>query len=375
MTDRTKLELLELMEPEYNYRVTNYQLITGTALPPIEKLKSLSDKQFEDCINEWAIGYLKKKYNKVYKCGGAGDMGRDIIGYYNYGEQRENLTWDNFQCKHYKDPLGAADIWIELGKLCYFSHINKYTVPNKYYFVCPNGVSNSLHDLLNDKEQLKKSFIEKWDSHCKTKITKTKVIELDSSLLEHIISIDFNLFSYLDPYELIEQHRETQYFAFRFGGGLHKPRPKPQTPPKLFNKKELNYTKKLFEAYQDNVGVEIKSESDLLIHRNLHKHFKRQRIHFFEAESLIRFERDTIPPNINAFEELKDEIFYNVIDTHENDYIDGFERIKAVTDKVRSISLTNSNPLSPVLTKNDQHGICHHLSNDERLDWVNIDDY
>ncbi|MTT32050.1 hypothetical protein GMB86_08505 [Terrilactibacillus sp. BCM23-1] len=374
MSEITELDLLDLKEPEYDYQVTNYQLIMGAVIPPIEKLRSLSDKQFEDCINEWAIGYLRKKYNKVYKCGGAGDMGRDVIGYYNYGEDKEKLIWDNYQCKHYKSPLGAADIWIEIGKLCYFTYVKKYTLPNKYYFVCPQSVSRSLHDLLNDKKELKKLFIENWDTHCKSKITKRKVIELDSSLLKHISELDFNIFTYLDPYELIEQHRQTQYFAFRFGGGLHKPRPKSQLPPESLAKKEIVYTKKLFEAYQDSTGEDIKTESDLINYRSLHKHFKRQRIHFYEAESLMRFERDTIPPNINAFEELKDEVYYSVVDTYENNFNDGFERVKAVTDKARAISVTSSNPLSSVLTKNDQHGICHHLSNDERLDWVNIDD-
>lgn len=374
MIENKEIELIEIKEPDYDYQVTNYQLIIGTVVPPIEKLKSLSDQQFEECINEWAVGYLKNKYNKVYRCGGAGDMGRDVICYYNYGEDKERLIWDNYQCKHYKNPLNPSNIWIEIGKLCYFTYIKKYTVPNKYYFVASQGISRSLHDLLNDKKKLKELFIENWDSHCKTKITREKSIELDDSLLRHIKELDFNIFTYLDPYELIEQHRQTPYFAFRFGGGLHKPRPKPQLPPKSLDERELVYTKKLFEAYGDSIGKSINNENELIEYKKLYRHFKRQRIHFYEAETLMRFERDTIPPKVNAFEELKDEIYYGVIDTCENHYKDGFERVKAVTDKARTLTVASSNPLSTVLTKNDQHGICHHLANEDRIDWVNVDE-
>lgn len=374
MPEDVNIELLEIEPPKYDFQLTNHQLIMGTISTPIDKLKIFSDKQFEECVKEWAFGYLSHEYNKVYKCGGAGDMGRDVIGYVNYGAEKENLIWDNYQCKHYKNALGSADIWLEIGKLCYFTFTNNFTIPRKYFFVCQNGITNNLHDLLNDKVEFKRQFLLKWDSHCKKKITTTKNIELDSKLLEHIECIDFQIFTYLDPDELINQHRQTPYYAYRFGGGLHKQRPKPKSPPISVQDNELKYTKKLFEAYQDDLKCKIENEKDLEEHSIKKKHFQRQRIHFYQAESLMRFERDTIPPDSNAFEELKDELFYGIIDILENDYKNGFERVKTVTDKARVLSFTNNNPLSPVLTKNDQHGMCHHLANEERIDWVNIDD-
>ncbi len=369
-------ELNEIIPPNNvnNFTLTNHQLIMGATIPPLEKLKMFSDKQFEDCVKEWAVSYLPEKYNKVYRCGGAGDMGRDIIGYYNYGSIDDELIWDNYQCKHYQKALNPSDIWLEIGKLCYFTYLNRFSIPRKYYFVCPNGVQRSLHDLLNDKNKFKEEFLNKWDTTCKDKITSQKKILLDEKLRSHINKIDFGIFTYLDPNELIEQHMQTPYFSFRFGGGLHKPRPKPLTPPSQVQNEELVYTKKLFQAYESNLKTSIKSEVDLK-RLNLHNgHFQRQRIHFYQAESLFRFERDTIPPNINAFEDLKDELYYGVIDTYENHYPDGFERVKAVTDKARSLNLPGSNPLSPVLTTNDQHGICHHIVNDGRIGWVSDND-
>ena len=72
----------------------------------------MSDKHFEEMTLEWADGYLKKQYVKVRMMGGAGDMGRDIVGYY------DNKEIDIYQCKHYKDALIPSKFYLELGKLC-----------------------------------------------------------------------------------------------------------------------------------------------------------------------------------------------------------------------------------------------------------------
>ncbi|MFS0687813.1 ABC-three component system protein [Sporosarcina sp. 179-K 8C2 HS] len=369
MAEFIKYEMLDISAPEVTHQLTNQQLILGTLIAPIDKIKTFSDKQFEDIIREWADGYLKTKYNKVYRCGGAGDMGRDVIGYKNYREEKENLIWDNYQCKHYKNALNPSDIWLEIGKLCYYTYIKAYNVPQNYYFVCANSVSIALHDLLNDPEELKRQFIENWENSVKKKITNTKHIELDKDLLLHIdTNIDFGIFTYLDPHELIEQHRQTPYFSYRFGGGLHKPRPKPLAPPEEVHERELTYVNKLFRAYEDYTKSSITKEEEL---GSLIGHFQRQRTHFYQADSLMKFERDTIPPNVNAFKELKDELFYGIVDTVEDrSFSSGYERVKSVTEKARLMNLTNNNPLNSVLTKNDQHGMCHHLANENKIDWV-----
>jgi len=54
----------------------------GPRLLPIERIKLYSGTQWEEFVLEWAHG-LKSKYSLVERCGGAGDMGRDIIAYPN----------------------------------------------------------------------------------------------------------------------------------------------------------------------------------------------------------------------------------------------------------------------------------------------------
>ncbi len=83
---------------------------TGQLIPEIDRIKILSDLQWEEFVLEWADS-LREQYGRVDRCGGAGDMGRDIVAICKDG----GGTWDNYQCKHYKDPLTPTDIWIELG--------------------------------------------------------------------------------------------------------------------------------------------------------------------------------------------------------------------------------------------------------------------
>ena len=37
--------------------------------------------------------------------------------------------WDNFQCKHYKDPLSPAIVWVELGELVHHTSIRAIARP------------------------------------------------------------------------------------------------------------------------------------------------------------------------------------------------------------------------------------------------------
>jgi hypothetical protein len=78
--------------------------LAGPAVPPIERLRHMSAQSWEDFILEWAHS-LKSKYARAEQCGGAGDMGRDVIGF-------ESATardpWDNYQCKHYDHRLAPT---------------------------------------------------------------------------------------------------------------------------------------------------------------------------------------------------------------------------------------------------------------------------
>jgi hypothetical protein len=96
------------------------------------------------------------------------------------------------------------------------------------------------------------------------------------------------------------------------------------------------------------------------------KHFRRQREAFYHAENLRVFSRDSVPPG--TFEALQQNIYDGVIDVHDADHADGFERVRKVTETARQLQLT-ANALISCANPADRAGICHQLANEDRLTW------
>ena len=256
----TEESLIEPEEPKSVGLLSNNDVILGKTIPAIDRLKIVSDEDFEDIIREWISGYCKVKYSKVRKPAGAGDKGRDVIAYIGGGDE-----WDNYQCKHYDHPLYPVDIWTEIGKICYYTYKKDYILPKRYYFVSPQGVGNTLGDLLDKPIELRKGLIKEWDSKCKDKITSILSIELTTEFIAYIEAMDFSIFSSLDPQELIEQHKQTSYYSARFGGGLRR-RTKPVINSIQNDEMLLRYVDQLFEAYTEHSSEEIKSIEKLITH-------------------------------------------------------------------------------------------------------------
>src|SRR5262249_54555432 len=122
---------------------------TGVPIPKAARVRTFSPAEWEEFIEEWATS-LASIYKKVRRFGGAGDLGVDIAGF--ASDAGFKGVWDNYQCKHYGHPLRPSDVWIEIGKIIYYSHRGEYVAPRKYYFVCSQGIGTSLEQLLNDVE-------------------------------------------------------------------------------------------------------------------------------------------------------------------------------------------------------------------------------
>jgi hypothetical protein len=351
-----------LQTPSNPHRVSLDTVTAGPPIPPIERIKLFSDKQWEEFVLEWADS-LRVKYHRVERHGGAGDMGRDIVAFPNV----DNDVWDNYQCKHYDHPLRPSNIWTELGKLVYYTHRGDFTYPQQYWFVAPQGAGTTLSNLLKKPAQLRQGLIENWDKYCKTQITSTQEVPLDEDLSEYIASLDFNIFDYVPPLRLIDQHCETPWYVTRFGGGLP-PRPEITPPPANPALNELVYLRKLFEAYGDRLKREVNNLLDINSEGELRGHYADSRIEFYSAESLRAFSRDTLPPR--SYEQLQDEIHAGIRDEIRGDHDDGYKRVLAVARVARDLQLT-SHALVSRLTVRDRGGICHQLANDrDEVRWV-----
>lgn len=336
-------------------------VIAGPPIPAIDRIKLFGNRQWEEFVLEWADS-LRDQYARVDRCGGAGDMGRDVIATVKDG----NGAWDNFQCKHYKDSLTPADIWIELGKLAYYSRRGDYTYPRRYFFIAPQGAGTKLSNLLKKPDELRAGLIAGWDDHCRLKITSKMVVELDPTLKAHIDGLDFSIFDAIPPLRIIDGHAKTRWHVARFGGGL--PSRLPATkPPNEPASTEAAFVRELLHAYSDHLKRPVNVIGELAHFADLREHFGDARLEFYSAESLRTFSRDTLPPG--EFEKLQDEVHTGIRDEVRGDHTDGYRRVLAVVKTARTLPLTG-HALHGCMSVRDHGGICHQLANDGKVRWV-----
>lgn len=334
----------------------------GLPVHPEDRVRLFSADQWERFVQEW-VDSLRDEYELVERCGGAGDMGRDVIATVKGG----NGAWDNYQCKRYEKALTPSDVWVELGKLAYYTLKGEYSYPRRFYFVAPQGVGPKLSNVLKKPHKLREDLLANWDKACRTEITKTEVVECDAAMKAHVASLDFSIFQTMPLLRIIEGHAKTPWYVARFGGGLP-PRPEPLTPPSVPAANEAVFVGELRRAYAQHLKQDVKDvDAGLTTRDDLREHFHDARVEFYSAEGLRTFSRDTLPQG--EFEKLQDEVHSGIKDEERGDHADGYRRVLAVVKTARALQLT-SNPLTTRIHTRDRGGICHQLANDEKVRWV-----
>lgn len=343
------------------------EVARGPTYAPENLVKLLTPDQWEELVEDWASTLRTADgitYHTVHRIGSAGDEGRDVIAF--LGDPATNPEWDNYQCKRYTDPLRPSDVWVELGKLCYYTHKQSYKPPRRYRFVSTKDVTNDLYKLLSNAEKLRAGLIDAWGKSCEKGITSKERVVLEGDLLRWVSAYDFSTVGHMPVKRLLEQFRASPAFSKYFPSSLPH-RPVADKPPVEAAQTELRYVRQLLNAYGHCQGCEFRTDADLTpggVHR---RHYDRSRVHFYEAESLRVFSRSAVEPG--TFEALQDEVLDGVQDVHDGTHRDGFERVKAVVQAARSLQI-DSNALRTVLTVADRAGICHQLANADKLTWV-----
>ncbi|WP_084618616.1 ABC-three component system protein [Thalassobaculum salexigens] len=358
-----KLVTEEIPDPPQQGTVSSGKIIHGKLIPPQQQIFLFSADEWEAFVEEW-LHFQKTQYSLVTRLSGASDMGVDVAGLSD--DKGFQGVWDNYQCKHYGDPLTPKTAISEIGKCIWHASQGHFKPPRAYFFIAPKDCGMSLKKLLLNIPDLKKKLFEKWDDWCATSITSTQEIKLEGDFLSYVDSFDFSIFSFKPTLDIIEEHRKTPYFVARFGGGLPD-RPRVEAPPSAPDPTESRYLKQLLDSYEDHEGQLCADATDLAKWPDLLQHFNRQREVFYHAESLRNFARDNVPQG--TFEDLQDEVFAGVIDVESATHDDGFSRVNAVTQAAAQLPLT-ANGLISVTKIQDKKGICHQLANDDRLTWV-----
>jgi len=369
MSDEQRAKSIE--EPVFQ-DLSVYDIMMGPRYEPHERITLFSSDDYEKFTQSWLFACKKNKYDNLVDYGGSGDKGRDVVGYY------EDNTWDNYQCKKHSNALSPSIIKLEVGKLIYYTFNGDYSVPTNYYFVSPKGVSSNSRDLLVNPILLRDTMISDWVDVCSTAITSTKVIPLTDELKQHINNFDFSIFSYVDSDQMVNELYGTKFYARFFGGGFSMPRKDDGIePPEEVQDNERKYIECLLEAYGDHHKVKFEVLEDLAQYSKELGHLKKQRQFYYTAEALRKYSLESLlpqPPSEKThFEKLKDEYCSFLEDVIEEEYDDGYQRLKRVLIEVQKVSCDN-NILKSEVGFNDKKGICHHLSNDGRIKWVSNDE-
>ncbi|MGX9699488.1 ABC-three component system protein [Janthinobacterium lividum] len=348
--------------PQPSEMITALAVATGTPISPLVRLTTWDEDTWEEFTLEF-VSCIKEKYDKVVRCGGGGDMGRDVIAYTATG-------WVNYQCKHYSDKLSVAEVVLEVGKLIYYSYNKEYVLPEKYYFISPKGSSTHLIKVINDKtgKSLKEEVLDRWEKSIKTNITSTAKIDLTIDLKKYIDEeVDFTIFDDIPPIRLIELHRSTPYHEIRFGIYSRK-RPMPATAPTEVNwGLEQTYVQALLDAFSEYKKSPVNLTS-LPMYQKLHTEFNSARNNYFCATSLDLFSRDWLP--LSSFQELKEECYEAISPTVNLTYAEGYTRYLKVCEATSQVSY-ESHPLKFYMKIQDKKGLVHHIVNDKKFSWKN----
>jgi hypothetical protein len=335
--------------------------LSGSPVPPQQRLYFYSSDEWEQFIREWATG-LETRYVQIKRLGGPNDRGVDVAAFKTLNGFEG--SWDCYQGKHYANALTLSDVVPEILKLLVNVVAGHYVLPDLYAFLAPQGCGSSLNRLLSKPTELRDAFLSKIESG------SDLIANMDTELSDKARALaqetDFALFQSVEILDALEVHRKTPYFVGRFGGPLG-PRPETGIPPEALGAHEARYVAQLVAVYSERHRDETFADTQLSSHPTMGKHFQRQRISFYNAEALRLYARDSVPDG--TFEALQDDIHAGVVEVAESDHATGMDRLAQVLTTSGQLDLS-SHTLVSVANLDDRKGICHQLANEDRLTWM-----
>lgn len=323
-------------------------------------ITALSDEQLESFVSDW-LKHRVKDYHSHERWSGAGDMGRDVVGYET--ANRHEGPWDNFQCKQLSTRLSESAALIELGKIFMHAAQGDYSVPRAYTFVAPRGVVRNVQSYIAHPSKFKNAILTKWVEVIAPKLVEGKTIPLSTAIRDAIDTFDFKQVYSLDAVRLAGDDFIKPVLVKWFDED-------PGAPvfgkvPETMEEHESAYVGQLVDLYRQRTGLPLAAMDDVFKHADWGIHLHEQRVRYFQARDFDRHLLESTPEDYLA--RYREEVYYAVVDVYQAPYTDGLERVRSVMVQAagtRPTGVVGRHASAPIM-----QGTCHQFANENRLPW------
>jgi hypothetical protein len=323
-------------------------------------LSSLSDERLEAFVSDW-LANRTRDYHSHERWSGAGDMGRDVVGYVT--ARRHEGPWDNFQCKQLRTRLSESAAFVELGKIFMHAALGHYRLPRAYTFVAPRGVVRNVQAYLAHPNRFRAAFLDRWDELCSSNLVENAVVPMTQDIRAAIETLDFEQVYSLDAVRLVDDPYAKPVLVHWFGDD---PGLAPSAVvPDAVQDEEAVYIGQLVALYGERSGQTFNGPAAALQHADWGNHLRDQRKRYFEAAEFDRYYRDSTPPDYLVT--FKDELYHGVSDIYADTHKDGLDRVTKVLAQAATVlpsGVLGRHARVPV-----EQGACHHFANEGRLPW------
>lgn len=320
----------------------------------------LDSGELEELIKKW-LAVEKEQYFDFSRASGAYDRGLDAVGFLT--KERHDGDWDNFQCKQLRATLKDAEFFQEIGKVFYYASLKEFTLPRKYIFVAPNGISKETRKYVYSPEQLRAELLNNWDKRCSGKIVAKKKIPLSPELKASIEGYDFSRIEAWNNSKIVE-HPNVRKILHHFMDVNPGIAPEGEVPTAIAST-ERAFVDQLIGVYEDDCNGKFETETAVHAHEKYGEHLLIQRRRYYDAEAFHKHFRDNIDrPTLERFDQ---DIYYSVVD----EYLAraGYERVNAVMKSAGNAQVSGVFGKHSSATVSVKQGVCHQKANIGEMPW------
>lgn len=177
------------------------------------------------------------------------------------------------------------------------------------------------------------------------------------------------------------QEFQASFYVDRSEGKIHFGNETITIPPELIPPEQITdeedlYVAALLDAYAQAAKQPPVTRDQIDQLKNTYrKNFAEQRINYYAAVRITRIIRECFIDDEAELARWLNESSDYISVTRQDDYDDGFQRLKAVLKKVVDCKTTSAvDQCERLIGPKERQGACHLLVNDKRFVWVNEDD-